>query len=132
VAHGLLQEPKVGAGPARQRGLDVPEIVHTQRWAADLEIAWRHFTDGFQFSSLRRDPSGFARGGAVLSSWRTIFFLTFVSRKWRIFSRPLCSGSSPRHFQQDLAATELMRHRVLDVLEGVHARYRNHEGAVGY
>ena len=60
------------------------------------------------------------------------FFLTFVSRKWRIFSRPLCSRSSPRHFQQDLAAAELMRHRVLDILEGVHARYRDHEGAVGY
>ena len=60
------------------------------------------------------------------------FFLTFVSRKWRIFSRPLCSRSSPRHFQQDLAATELMRHRVLDMLEGVHARHRDSEGAVGY
>ena len=43
-----------------------------------------------------------------------------------------CARSSPRHFQQDLAATELMRHRVLDMLEGVHARHRDHEGAVGY
>ena len=58
--------------------------------------------------------------------------LTFVSRKWRIFSRPLCVRSSPRHFQQDLAATEEMLHRVLDVLQGVHARHRDHEGAVGY
>jgi hypothetical protein len=40
--------------------------------------------------------------------------------------------SLPRHFQQDLAATELMRHPVLDVLEGVHARHRDYEGAVGY
>jgi hypothetical protein len=45
-------------------------------------------------------------------------------RKWRIFSRPLCARSSPRHFQEDLAATEEMLHRVLDMLEEVHARIR--------
>jgi hypothetical protein len=40
--------------------------------------------------------------------------------------------SSPRHFQQDLAATEEMLHRVLDVLQGVHARRGDNEGAVGH
>ena len=56
-----------------------------------------------------------------------------VARKWPIVRRLLCSRiSSPRHFQQDLAATELMRHRVLDVLEGVHAHHWDREGAVGY
>ena len=40
--------------------------------------------------------------------------------------------SSPRHFQQDLAATEEMLHRVLDMLEGVHARHGDNKGAVGH
>ena len=38
----------------------------------------------------------------------------------------LCLGVL-RHFQQDLAATEEMLHRVLDVLEGVHARHGDNE-----
>jgi hypothetical protein len=54
-------------------------------------------------------------------------------------SGPICvcpafvgAHSSPRHFQQDLAATEEMLHRVLDMLEGVHAPHGDNEGAVGY
>jgi hypothetical protein len=38
----------------------------------------------------------------------------------------------PRHFQQDFAAAEEMLHRILDVLDGVHARHGDNEGAVGY
>jgi hypothetical protein len=55
----------------------------------------------------------------------------FVSRTWLMFSRPLCACSSPRHFQQDLAATEEMLHRVLDMFEGVHGRHGDNEGDVG-
>ena len=40
-------------------------------------------------------------------------------------------GGRLRHFQQDLAATEEMLHRVLDLLEGVHARHGDNKGAVG-
>src|SRR5258705_3163540 len=69
---------------------------------------------------------------ACLSSWRTTLSLTFVSRKWLMFSRPLCARSSPRHFQQDLAATEEMLHRVLDMFEGVHARHGDNKGTVGH
>ena len=29
VAHGLLQQPQIGAGPARQGSVGVPKIVHT-------------------------------------------------------------------------------------------------------
>jgi hypothetical protein len=45
---------------------------------------------------------------------------------------PAVFGLSPRHVQQDLAATEEVLHRVLDVVEGVHARHGDDEVAVGY
>ena len=63
--------------------------------------------------------------------------LRLTGRGW--LPGPICvcpafvgAPSSPRHFQQDLAATEEMLHRVLDMLEGVHARHGDNKGAVGH
>jgi hypothetical protein len=66
---------------------------------------------------------------AVLESSGIAFF---TSDKRGEFIRQMCAISSPRDFEQDLAATKLMRHRVLYPVQGVHARHRDREGAGGY
>src|SRR5690242_8417231 len=55
-----------------------------------------------------------------------------VRRRRRSSWNAASDVQSSRYAQQDLAAAQEMLHRILDVLEGVHACHGDSEGAVGY
>src|SRR6185369_2436541 len=58
--------------------------------------------------------------------------LSMASYSGGFASVGLCARSSSRDFQQDLAATQEMLHRVLDMLERVHGCDRDNKSAVGH